>query len=408
MSDLIAGPLSPNGAPPGSTLLVSVFGRDQADMAASLFSSLAAFGTTVMDLEKVRTREHVALSARVLTVRTDAEGLLRTAVRDWAAARELYAEVSSGHGSPPSLRTSRCRATVVAQRLSASTTAAICRRITDAGGRLDRITPLTGAATAHVSAVEFVVSGTDTGTLRAALSPFAGQEGTGLSVERMEHTTAGPRSPHDRRLVVLDVDSTLIQDEVVDLFARHAGCGPQVAEVTEAAMRGELDFAQSLRARVALLAGLDASVVDQVRSEVRLTPGARTLVRSLRRLGHRVGVVSGGFTQVTDHLAELLDLDFAAANTLEVADGRFTGRLVGDIVDRAGKARLLRRYAHEARIPLSRTVAIGDGANDLDMLATAGLGVAFNAKPTVRSAAPATLNVPYLDAVLPLLGIPRR
>ncbi|MCC5479515.1 phosphoserine phosphatase SerB [Streptomyces barringtoniae] len=406
--------MSPNGGTQtGSTLLVSVFGRDQPDMTASLFSRLAAFGTTVMNLEKVRTREHVALTARVLTVRTDAEGLLRTAVRDWATARELYAEVSSGHGippGPPTPRTPRCRATVVAQRLSASTTAAICRQITGAGGRLDGITPLTGPATAPVSAVEFVVSGTDTGTLRAALAPFAGQEGAGLAVERVEHTThaAGPCSPDDRRLVVLDVDSTLIQDEVVDLFARHAGCGPQVAEVTEAAMRGELDFARSLRARVALLAGLDASVVDQVCSEIRLTPGARTLVRSLRRLGHRVGVVSGGFTQVTDHLAELLDLDFAAANTLEVADGRFTGRLVGDIVDRAAKARLLRRYAHEACVPLSRTVAIGDGANDLDMLTAAGLGVAFNAKPTVRSAAPATLNVPHLDAVLPLLGITQR
>jgi phosphoserine phosphatase len=205
----------------------------------------------------------------------------------------------------------------------------------------------------------------------------------------------------------MDVDSTLIQDEVIVLFAGHAGCEEQVAEVTARAMRGELDFEQSLHARVALLAGLDASVVDKVRQEVRLTPGARTLVRTLKRLGFQVGVVSGGFTQVTDALQEELGLDFAAANTLEIADGRLTGRVTGEIVDRPGKARHLRRFAREAGVPLAQTVAIGDGANDLDMLNTAGLGVAFNAKPVVREAAHTAVNVPFLDAVLYLLGITR-
>ena len=144
--------------------------------------------------------------------------------------------------------------------------------------------------------------------------------------------------------------------------------------MTAAAMRGELDFEQSLHARVALLKGLDASVVDKVRSEVRLTPGARTLIRTLKRLGFQVGVVSGGFTQVTDDLKERLGLDFAQANTLEIVDGKLTGKVTGEIVDRAGKARLLRRFAAEAGVPLAQTVAIGDGANDLDMLNAAGLG----------------------------------
>ncbi|CAM5715570.1 hypothetical protein SALBM217S_09986 [Streptomyces griseoloalbus] len=210
-----------------------------------------------------------------------------------------------------------------------------------------------------------------------------------------------------QRLVVMDVDSTLIQDEVIELFAAHAGCEDKVAEVTAAAMRGELDFEQSLHARVALLAGLDASVVDKVRGEVRLTPGARTLIRTLKRLGYQVGVVSGGFTQVTDDLQEQLGLDFAQANTLEIVDGKLTGRVTGEIVDRAGKARLLRRFAAEAGVPLSQTVAIGDGANDLDMLNAAGLGVAFNAKPVVREAAHTAVNVPFLDTVLYLLGITR-
>jgi phosphoserine phosphatase len=172
-------------------------------------------------------------------------------------------------------------------------------------------------------------------------------------------------------------------------------------------MRGEIDFTESLHARVALLAGLDASALEKVRGEVRLTPGARTLCRTLRRLGYKVAIVSGGFTEVTDALKDELSLDFAHANVLEVVDGKLTGRVVGDVVDRAGKAIALERFAAEAGVPLSQTVAIGDGANDLDMIERAGLGIAFNAKPVVREAADAAINVPYLDAILYLLGITR-
>ena len=207
------------------------------------------------------------------------------------------------------------------------------------------------------------------------------------------------------RLVVMDVDSTFIQQEVIELIAAHAGCQAQVAAVTERAMRGELDFAESLRARVALLEGLAVSVLDEVRDEIVLTPGARTLVRTLKRLGDTVALVSGGF--LVGPVAAELDIDHVLANRLEVADGRLTGRVDGPIVDRAGKAAALRRFAAEAGLPLSRTVAIGDGANDLDMLAAAGLGIAFNAKPLVRERADASVNVPYLDAVLFLLGITR-
>jgi phosphoserine phosphatase len=205
----------------------------------------------------------------------------------------------------------------------------------------------------------------------------------------------------------MDVDSTLVQGEVIEMLAEHAGVREQVAAVTEAAMRGELDFEQSLRARVALLEGLPARAIDAVRRAVVLTPGARTLVRTLKRLDYRVAIVSGGFTQVTDDLVRELGLDYSAANTLEVLDGRLTGRLVGPVVDRAGKAAALRRFATEAGVPLAQTVAIGDGANDLDMIAAAGLGIAFNAKPVVRAAADAAVTVPYLDPVLYLLGISR-
>jgi phosphoserine phosphatase len=205
----------------------------------------------------------------------------------------------------------------------------------------------------------------------------------------------------------MDVDSTLIQDEVIELLAAQAGRAAEVAAVTERAMRGELDFAQSLHERVKTLAGLPDSVFAEVREAVTLTPGARTLCRTLLSLGFTLGVVSGGFIEVVAPLAAELGIQHVAANRLEVVDGVLTGRVVGKVVDRAAKAASLREFAALEGIPMSRTVAIGDGANDLDMLEAAELGIAFNAKPMVRAHADTTVNVPYLDAVLYLLGIPR-
>jgi phosphoserine phosphatase len=252
-----------------------------------------------------------------------------------------------------------------------------------------------------VTSLEMLVSGADGEALRAALSRAASVEGVDIAIER-----AGLHR-RSKRLVVFDVDSTLIIGEVIEMLAAHAGCEAEVAAVTEAAMRGELDFAESLRQRVATLAGLDAAVIDKVRDGLVLTPGARTLIRTLKRMGYRCAIVSGGFTQVTDHLVDLLDLDFAAANTLDIVDGKLTGRVVGEIVDREGKARALTRFAAEAGVPMSQTVAVGDGANDIDMLTAAGLGIAFNAKPALRAVADTSLNQPYLDAVLFFLGISR-
>jgi phosphoserine phosphatase len=194
---------------------------------------------------------------------------------------------------------------------------------------------------------------------------------------------------------------------VIEMLAAQAGCEVEVARVTGQAMAGELDFEASLRARVALLEGLPVSAVDTVRAQVRLTPGGRTLVRTLKRLGYAVGIVSGGFTCVTDDLVADLGLDHALSNTLEVVDGRLTGRVLGRVVDRARKAEALREFAALEGLSMAQTVAIGDGANDLDMLEAAGLGIAFNAKPVVREAADAALSAPFLDAVLFLLGVPR-
>ncbi|MDH6134328.1 phosphoserine phosphatase [Kitasatospora sp. MAA4] len=391
----------PRTADDERTLLVKVFGKDRPGITTGLFATLAEFDVDVIDLEQVVTRGRITLCALVTPPPgggASAESALRTTVHRWAEGLRLQTEIISGTGDNRPRREGRSHVTVLGHPLTAAAVSALAARITEADGNIDRIFRL---AKYPVTAVELTVSGVATEQLRAALALEAAVQRVDIAV------VAAGLERRAKRLVVMDVDSTLIQDEVIELFAAHAGCEAEVAEVTAAAMRGDLDFAESLRARVALLAGLDAGVVEKVRTEVRLTPGARTLIRTLQRLGYQVGIVSGGFTQVTDYLVELLGLDFAAANTLEVEDGRFTGRVTGEIVDRAGKARWLARFAEQARVPLEQTVAIGDGANDLDMLNAAGLGVAFNAKPVVRQAADTAVNVPFLDTVLYLLGITR-
>ena len=205
----------------------------------------------------------------------------------------------------------------------------------------------------------------------------------------------------DRRLVVLDVDSTLITAEVIELLAEHAGSRAEVADITERAMRGELDFAESLHARVATLAGLPVSVFTDVLAEITLTPGAAELLAELMRRGWPVALVSGGFLEVVGPLARRLGVTRYRANGLEVVDGALTGRVQGPVVDRAGKAAALRAFAAEDEIPLERTIAIGDGANDLDMLTVAGFGIAFNAKPVLAGRADAVVRG-RLDDVLTL------
>jgi phosphoserine phosphatase len=288
--------------------------------------------------------------------------------------------------------------TVLGAPLRPAAVAAVARQVAAQGANIDRIRRISRWP---VTTVEFDVSGGEVASLRRAVSAEAALLGVDVAVSPAGLARRG------RRLVVMDVDSTLIQDEVIELLAAHAGREAEVAAVTERAMRGELDFAQSLHERVACLAGLDEAVIADVRAAVRLTPGARTLVRTLRRLGFTVALVSGGFAEVVLPLAESLQIEHVRANRLEVVDGRLTGRVLGPVVDRAGKAAALREFAAAERLPLSRTVAIGDGANDLDMLGAAGLGIAFNAKPVVREQADTSVTVPFLDAVLYLLGIPR-
>ncbi|MEU4408288.1 phosphoserine phosphatase SerB [Streptosporangium sp. NPDC023963] len=386
------------------TLLITLNGPDRPGVTSRLFSVLAGFPVIVADVEQVVIRGRLTLGVLVSyagdtpTGTGGTLGALWTAVERTAEDLGLQVELSTGSDPKEKRRRGRLNVTVLGAPLQPAAMAGIAGRIAAAGANIDRIERLSSYP---VTCIELSLSGADPDTLRAELAIEAHTQQVDVAVQRTGlHRRA-------KRLIVMDVDSTLIQAEVIELLAAHAGCLEEVARVTEEAMRGELDFAESLRRRVALLEGLSEEVFEKVRRELVLTPGARTLVRTLKRLDYRFAIVSGGFTQLTDALVEDLGIDYSAANTLEVVDGVLTGRVVGEIVDRPGKARALERFAREAGIPISQTVAIGDGANDLDMIAAAGLGIAFNAKPVVRRAADTAVNVPYLDSILYLLGIPR-
>ncbi len=292
----------------------------------------------------------------------------------------------------------RAHVTVIGSPLRATSMAAIAGRIADCGANIDRIERM---ARYPVTAIDLHVSGADPEALRTMLALEAATQGIDIAVQPANLMRRG------MRLIVMDVDSTLIQGEVIEMLAAHAGHQERVAGITAAAMRGDLDFEQALRDRVALLAGVPATALDEVYDAIQLAPGARTMVRVLRRLGYRFAIVSGGFSQITDRLAADLGIHFARANELEIVDGLLTGRILGDVVDRAGKAAALRQFAAEVGVSEEATIAIGDGANDLDMLNAAGLGIAYNAKAVVRDAADTSVNVPYLDAIMYLLGISR-
>jgi len=383
-----------------ATLLITLTGRDRPGVTSRLFSVLAAHPLTVTDVEQVVIRGRLILGALLTCDGPVDLTAAHRAVIQVAADLGLEAEIIIGTGDAPRGRGSRGRlhVTVLGSPLLPRALAAIAGRIAAGGANIDRIGRL---ARYPVTCIELDVSGADPQVLRGQLSTEAVRQQVDVAVQR------GGLHRRAMRLIVVDVDSTLIQGEVIELLAKRAGCAEQVAEVTGSAMRGELDFATALRERVALLEGLDVSVLDEVREELQLTPGARTLIRTLKRLGYRCGIVSGGFAQITDDLVQRLGIDYSAANTLEIKNGKLTGRLTGPIIDRAGKAKVLARFAGQAGVPLSQTVAIGDGANDLDMITAAGLGVAFNAKPVVRDAADASVSVPYLDTILYLLGISR-
>jgi phosphoserine phosphatase len=272
--------------------------------------------------------------------------------------------------------------------------AAVAGRIADAGANIDRIERM---ARYPVTAIDLHVSGVDTNALRSVLAVEAAAHGIDIAVQPANLMRRGTR------LIVMDVDSTLIQGEVIEMLAAHAGCAAEVAAVTEQAMRGEIDYAESLRRRVALLAGLEEGALEDAYDErLRLAPGAEKLIEQCHRHGVKLLLVSGGFAFFAERLRERLGLDETIANVLEVEGGRLTGRVLGRIVDAEAKAARFRQMAGRLGAGRGETLAIGDGANDLKMMAEAGVSVAFHAKPLVRASATHALDYSGLDGVIHL------
>lgn len=387
-------------------VLITTTGPDKPGVSSVLFAVLTKHGVDVLDVEQVVIRGRLVLGVLV-AIDSDAEAL-QEAVEQAMASVSMHSEVRIGGeiGDDPFAQGRRGSSHVVVvlgSPVTARAFASVAQRLSGLGANIDSIRsvadyPVTGLEL-HVSVRE--PSAVSDAELRTALADVSVEAGVDVAVEQEGLLRRA------KRLVVFDVDSTLIQGEVIEMLAAYAGVEDEVIRITDAAMRGELNFAESLERRVALLAGLPESTLDKVAEQIQLTPGARTTVRTLKRLGFRCGVVSGGFTRIIQSLVDDLGLDFCAANELEVVDGIITGKVVGEIVDRPGKAVALRRFADQFDIPLAQCVAVGDGANDIDMLTTAGMGVAFNAKPALREVADTTLSHPYLDAVLFMLGVTR-
>jgi phosphoserine phosphatase len=381
------------------TGLILVSGVDTPGITKALFDTLSPFAVTVLDIEQVVIRQRL-----ILTVLISLDPNHASAIEEdlEACAGRLSVDIATSFsqqgGSSIAAKSGLVHVVALANPLAPSAIAAIAESIAGQSGNIERIHR---TASYPVTAIEFIVSGVDVLRLRQSLAGVASAKEIDIAV------SPGGLMRWAKKLVVLDVDSTLIQQEVIELLAAHAGVEIQVREITDQAMRGELDFSESLRARVALLKGLPESVILDVRSQILLTPGARTLIETLKRLGHSVAVVSGGFTSVIEPILQELGINHYRANTLGISNGTLTGLVEGPIIDRAAKAQALRDFAELESVNLEQTIAIGDGANDLDMIAIAGMGIAFNAKPAVKAAADSSVSAPFLDSVLYLLGITR-
>jgi len=389
-----------------STMLVTLSGRDRPGVTRDLFATCSEFPVLVRDIDQIVMRDRLIIAASVDGAPDHLRALhaaLLALAQDLSMEATVAIEPARAHAeasTPHGFTSARplFRVTLMAPDLTPGAVAEVATVIAAGGGNIDRIRRV-----AHypVTAIVFEGGGVDPDDLRRPLASISANSSVDLAVQGTGLETRG------QYLVVMDVDSTVIQDEVIDLLAAEAGQQEAVAAVTERAMAGELDFSESLHERVALLEGLPESSLAVVRDRVRLTPGARTLCRTLNRLGYRIALVSGGFSQVAAPIAAQLGVAELRANTLEVSDGYLTGRVVGDVIDRPGKRKALEELAVRFGIPRRRTVAIGDGANDIDMLEAAGLGIAFNAKPAARAVADASVSVPFLDTVLYLMGITR-
>jgi len=378
-----------------STILVGVHGPDAPGISAGLMKLLAEADVEIYDIEQIVVRGRLTLN---VLIGVSGE---KATIRDllfFGWERGLHVEFEVVDDTPTPARPMSV-VTVIGMKVSPDDFGAVASAIAEGGGNIDRIFRLSRYP---VVSYELLIGNGDFDRIRENLVRAAAERPIDVAFQRegLERRA--------KRMVVMDVDSTLIQNEVINLLAREAGVEERVAELTQLALTGEIDFEGALRERVGLLKGLDQTAITRVHENITLTSGARTFVRTLKRLGLVTAIVSAGFTRFTDVLAADLGIDYSLSNTLEMIDGQLTGELVGEFVDGARKATFLKTIAEAEGIPLSQVVAVGDGANDLEMLATAGLGIAFNAKPIVNERADTAISVPYLDAILFTMGIRRQ
>ncbi len=396
-------------------ILITVSGRDQPGITAALTEVLAHYEVSVLDIGQSVIHDTLALG---LLVEMPQEAAGCAVFRDLLfAAHRLdltirfspigsveYEQWVAAQGLP------RHIITLLGRKISARHLARVAEVVAEQGLNIDNITRLSGRISLEhpeqkrIACVELSVRGAapDLTRLHAAFLQVSQELEVDIATQEDDIYR------RSRRLVCFDMDSTLIQAEVIDELAKVAGVGAQVAAITEAAMRGELDFAESFRRRLALLRGMDESVLQGIAERLPITEGAERLISTLKHFGYKVAILSGGFTYFAQHLQRTLGIDYIHANQLDFRDGKLTGEVKGEIIDGQAKARLLRELAAKEGISLQQVIAVGDGANDLPMLSIAGLGIAFHAKPIVKQQAQHSIATLGLDAILYLLGMRER
>lgn len=392
-------------------VLLNISGPDKPGVTSKLTDVLAQHKVNILDIGQAVIHEDLGLGI-LLEVPDTAESspilkdLLFKAyemglnIKFTPIAEDIYNEWVDNQGKE------RFIITLISKKLTAEQLAQVTKVISEQGLNIDIISrlsgriPLNNTESTNKSVVEFSVRGTakDLGHMKTRFIEIAGN--TGVDIAFQEDNIYR----RNRRLVCFDMDSTLIQAEVIDELARKMGVYEKVSAITEAAMRGDIDFNDSFKQRIALLKGLDESVLQEVAESLPITEGAERLFATLKKYGYRTAILSGGFTYFGNYLKNKLDIDYVFANELEIKDGQLTGKHVGDIIDGEKKAELLKLIAFKEDIHLEQVIAVGDGSNDLPMLRIAGLGIAFHAKPKVKASAKHSISTIGLDAILYLLG----
>ena len=382
---------------PAFTGLILVSGEDRPGITESLMQTLSAFSVTIIDIEQLVIRDRLLLTVLLSLDEAHAEAI----TEDLGVLQEqIGLDIAIDFTQQDSTKISgeTLRVVVVGNSIKPSGLAAVASQIAKLGGNISAIKRTAVDPLISIE-LELSIPNNSLKAVQGALASVAIENKIDLAVE------PGGLQRKSKRIVMLDMDSTLIEQEVINLLGQAAGKSIEIEAITDKAMAGDLDFKTALIERVSLLKGLDHNILSQVRDQITLTKGAKKLVDELHQQGHKVGVVSGGFLEVIEPILKSLEIDFYRANKLKIQDGVLTGEIDGPLIDSHAKRMALEEFADQEQVRLEQTVAIGDGANDLEMIKAAGLGIAFNAKPKVAAAADTTISNQDLSTVLLLMGI---